>query len=290
MAISKRLRYEILRRDGHRCKYCGRAAPEVKLTVDHVVPETLGGTDKPDNLVAACSECNSGKSATPPDAPLIAGAAEDQVRWALAMNTVVEQRAAELRAQRKRLAKFDKAWRGYHNSAGEEIPRDVNWKNSVSRFMGFGLDDEFLIDATATAMGSPKPSHDAVWRYFCGICWREIEEMQASAANVLAAQPRRYPGLAPDEEPESAEMPLMEAFNTFLERLLEEVPGAETATKIAQQALWEAMPEADRIYRGACDYWPVKDGERTEAMREALGYMLIPAQKDIAAAIREAAS
>lgn len=35
MPVSKRLRYEVLRRDSHTCRYCGGAAPDVKLTVDH---------------------------------------------------------------------------------------------------------------------------------------------------------------------------------------------------------------------------------------------------------------
>jgi len=32
MAVTKRLRFEILRRDGHACRYCGRAAPDVRIT------------------------------------------------------------------------------------------------------------------------------------------------------------------------------------------------------------------------------------------------------------------
>jgi len=31
MAVSKRLRFEILRRDDHACRYCGATAPEAKL-------------------------------------------------------------------------------------------------------------------------------------------------------------------------------------------------------------------------------------------------------------------
>jgi hypothetical protein len=62
MAVSKRLRYEILRRDNHTCRYCGASAPDVPLRVDHVTPVALGGSDKPDNLVASCEACNSGKS------------------------------------------------------------------------------------------------------------------------------------------------------------------------------------------------------------------------------------
>lgn len=68
MAVSQRLRYEILRRDNHACRYCGATAPDVKLNVDHVIPTSLGGSDKPDNLVTACAECNGGKTSSMPNA------------------------------------------------------------------------------------------------------------------------------------------------------------------------------------------------------------------------------
>jgi len=68
MAVSKRLRYEILRRDNHACRYCGATAPGVKLNVDHVIPQALGGSDKPDNLVTACADCNAGKTSSMPNA------------------------------------------------------------------------------------------------------------------------------------------------------------------------------------------------------------------------------
>lgn len=64
MAVSKRLRYEILRRDNHTCRYCGASAPDVPLRVDHVTPVALGGTDEPSNLVTSCEPCNSGKTST----------------------------------------------------------------------------------------------------------------------------------------------------------------------------------------------------------------------------------
>src|SRR5690242_10107126 len=71
MAVSKRTRYEVLTRDNHTCRYCGGVAPDVVLTVDHVVPTALGGSDKPDNLVAACKDCNAGKASTSPSASTV---------------------------------------------------------------------------------------------------------------------------------------------------------------------------------------------------------------------------
>jgi hypothetical protein len=64
MAVSKRLRFEIFRRDSHTCRYCGATAPGTPLRVDHIVPVALGGTDHPSNLVTSCEPCNSGKTST----------------------------------------------------------------------------------------------------------------------------------------------------------------------------------------------------------------------------------
>ena len=91
MAVSKRLRYEVLRRDNHTCRYCGASAPDVKLTVDHVTPVALGGSDEPTNLVTACAACNSGKTSSSPDAPLVEDVAQDALRWSKAM-----QKAAQI--------------------------------------------------------------------------------------------------------------------------------------------------------------------------------------------------
>ena len=48
----------VLRRDDHRCAYCGRTAN----TIDHVQPRSRGGLDSWDNLVACCLRCNNIKS------------------------------------------------------------------------------------------------------------------------------------------------------------------------------------------------------------------------------------
>lgn len=48
------LREATLRRDGHRCRYCGGVAHQA----DHVIPRRQGGTDTLLNLVASCRVCN----------------------------------------------------------------------------------------------------------------------------------------------------------------------------------------------------------------------------------------
>lgn len=64
MASKERGQYLILSRDGFRCVYCGASPtddPEVKLSVDHILPVRRGGSDRADNLVTACVGCNSEK-------------------------------------------------------------------------------------------------------------------------------------------------------------------------------------------------------------------------------------
>jgi len=60
--ISDKLRFEVFRRDGFRCKCCGRAAKDgVELAVDHIVPVAKGGKNDLQNFQTLCRACNSGK-------------------------------------------------------------------------------------------------------------------------------------------------------------------------------------------------------------------------------------
>jgi hypothetical protein len=72
LPVSKRTRYEILRRDQYTCRFCGASAPWVLLEIDHVIPRSEGGTDAPENLQVLCVDCNAGKSATMPERWLVA--------------------------------------------------------------------------------------------------------------------------------------------------------------------------------------------------------------------------
>lgn len=62
---SRGTRFKVLQRDDYTCRYCGGKPPAVVLDVDHIVPVRDGGTDDLDNLVAACVDCNVGKSGHP---------------------------------------------------------------------------------------------------------------------------------------------------------------------------------------------------------------------------------
>lgn len=56
------IRARVWDESGGVCHYCGEAIHPFRVfTVDHIVAVAKGGTDAPENLVAACRTCNSRK-------------------------------------------------------------------------------------------------------------------------------------------------------------------------------------------------------------------------------------
>lgn len=58
--IPDRVRNLVFGRDGHACLECGATE---SLSLDHIHPHSLGGTDSLENLQTLCRSCNSKKGA-----------------------------------------------------------------------------------------------------------------------------------------------------------------------------------------------------------------------------------
>lgn len=191
MAVSKRTRFEVLKRDNHTCRYCGGSAPDVILTVDHVTPVALGGSDKPDNLVAACKDCNAGKASTSPDAPVVADVQQKAVEWGRAIARYNQIRGQERHARQEFVDGFREAWDGWRcglslmNPEGQPFPLPTDWESSLWQFYATGIDEDELVDAVQISCGHRNVHPDDAWRYFCGVVWRKVEEMHAGAAALL---------------------------------------------------------------------------------------------------------
>jgi len=54
-------RRNLFRRDRNTCQYCGTRCPTEELSIDHVVPRSLGGESSWTNCVVACMSCNARK-------------------------------------------------------------------------------------------------------------------------------------------------------------------------------------------------------------------------------------
>ena len=59
--IPRKLRHEVFKRDGYRCRECGASKDETSLEIDHILPVAKGGTNDIDNLQTLCRECNGMK-------------------------------------------------------------------------------------------------------------------------------------------------------------------------------------------------------------------------------------
>jgi hypothetical protein len=193
MAISRSLRFQILRRDGHCCRYCGEHASEqVKLVVDHVVPTAHGGTDDPGNLAAACSPCNMGKAATTADQAMVAQVAEDAIRWGQAVKASALVFSVERELVRKYFDAVDEYWSGWHYGFKKlPIPRPTNWEDSIEKFYERGMPIHLLLDCARIALNRNTIPADDMWRYFMGCAWRRMGEIEDVAREAFEIQTRQ---------------------------------------------------------------------------------------------------
>jgi hypothetical protein len=182
MAISKRTRHEVLRRDDFTCRYCH--ATDAPLTIDHVTPTALGGTDEPSNLVAACKDCNAGKSSSSPDATLVAQVSDDAIRWADAMKLAAERLAAHKAETDEQLKPWFDEW-FIRSGPGwsYKLPSDADVV--LRNYLAAGMPIDVLVDAARIAL--KKRDCDAYFRYFQGVANNMLRDLQRDAAALLAA-------------------------------------------------------------------------------------------------------
>lgn len=189
MSINARLRYEVLRRDGFACRYCGSKAPDVELEVDHVLPVALGGGDEAGNLVAACAGCNAGKASSSPDAPIVDAVADDALRWAAAIREAARMQVAEQASRDAYASAFLTAWREHWVAEARCscekmcLPRD--WRATLDHIHDAGLDEVIMASAVVATMARENVPGERLFRYFCGICWRRVDQLQETAREII---------------------------------------------------------------------------------------------------------
>lgn len=179
MAISKKIRFEVVKRDGFQCGYCGRTPPEVVLEVDHINPKSKGGKDDINNLITACFDCNRGKS----------NVQLTSVPKKLSENIVAIK---EKEDQIKEYNKFLKKIENRIQKDIEEISSiyteqydfgdDGRWifsdhfkQNTLRRFLK-ELPKQEIITSLNLATSKFPTDKDSVVKYFCGICWNKIRD------------------------------------------------------------------------------------------------------------------
>lgn len=178
MAVSKRTRFEVLRRDNYACRYCGASAPDVKLTVDHVMPLALGGSDKPDNLVAACVDCNAGKSSSVPDESVAEQVSEDAARWAVARDIAMREWHAERDQIEEVKNEFLTYWLGSDTQL-EFLPD--NWGSRIEYWLKRGAWLVDILDALSISLGAENVAPRHKFRYMSGVINNWLEDIDSRA-------------------------------------------------------------------------------------------------------------
>ena len=172
-AISKKVRFDIFKRDLFTCQYCGAHPPKVILHVDHIVPVAEGGGNEDTNLITACDTCNLGKSATPltevPDSLQKRAAdvseRESQIKG---YSAVMAKMRARIEGESWEVAEI---FMDHFGDTG--IRRD--WFSSVKTFVEKIGVHECMRAMEKAASKRPHSKGQCFW-YFCGICWNVVRE------------------------------------------------------------------------------------------------------------------
>lgn len=202
--ISKKLRFDVFKRDAFRCTYCGRQPPDVTLVADHVLPVKEGGETIAANLVTSCFDCNAGKGArvlgdVPPpyqsDA-ILAQLQQDAERRTLMLG-MASSGAKDNNAIQVAL---DTVYQWWYDLVGTSS----GWHSkTVQRFLNGRLslgDLNEAIHATDRWLQKPAQQRRSIyaydaWRYFCGCCWQMTRKLADDEANgYLDAREARQRG------------------------------------------------------------------------------------------------
>lgn len=170
--ISKKLRFDVFKRDGFACAYCGAHPSEtVLLEVDHIHPVVEGGGDDIDNLVTACFACNRGKGAgLLTDAP--------QSLKDKAAQTI--EREAQIRAyheimEERKKRRDEELW-SVADIFMQRFSDDNIRRSHLSSIRTF-LDrlDCYEVQEAMEKATNKLSDRSRAFSYFCGICWAKIK-------------------------------------------------------------------------------------------------------------------
>lgn len=172
-SISKKLRFEIFKRDNFNCQYCGAHPPKVILHVDHIHPVKDGGTNEIDNLITSCESCNLGKSAN-----LLSNIPVSlKDKSALIKESEAQIKAYSKVMQDKKDRLYSEKWKVAATLEGIERIEEyrISDLKSIEMFLT-KLDFYTVIDSAELAYSMFHRNNYSRFKYFCGICWSKIRE------------------------------------------------------------------------------------------------------------------
>ena len=173
MSISKKVRFEVFKRDSFTCQYCGSTPPSAVLEVDHIIPKSKKGKDDVTNLVTSCFDCNRGKS-----------------------NRKLKDKPCrnDIKKINKELQEKYEQLKQYYKHKDREHKQEQNDVNEISTYWDSISENHFLLSdrdrASIKVFLKNINKYDIMdfmdlslkvsdingrWKYFCACCWRIIK-------------------------------------------------------------------------------------------------------------------
>ena len=176
VALSKKVRFDVFKRDGFVCQYCGAHPPDVVLEADHIIPVCDGGTNDIGNLITACFDCNRGKAGTglsviPKSLAEQGAEIKEREEQLLGYRDIVQERIERIENDRWHVA--DSL---IPKSSENGMRRD--WLRSIKQF-NEKLPLHEVLDAVEIAWAKKPYSDRQRFLYFCGVCWNKIRSSQS---------------------------------------------------------------------------------------------------------------
>lgn len=171
-STGKKSRFEVFKRDGFKCQYCGRTPPDVVLEVDHVIPISADGEHIIDNMVTACFDCNRGKGN----------------RQLIDIPETIQEKAEKIIEREDQIKEFSKLLSKIRKREEADINKIENvfssyyegysfadiFRNSIRKNFLNKIQCQELCDHMHTACNKANNRNSSI-KYFCGICWNVIK-------------------------------------------------------------------------------------------------------------------
>ena len=170
--LSKKTRFEVFKRDGFSCQYCGEHPPKVILHVDHIDPVALGGSNHMDNLITSCQPCNSGKSATPlSDIPQ---SLQDKAALIIEREAQIKGYQRVMNDKKQRIEDEAEEVCAIYEMFNKGFTLSDTAMVTVRKFIDqLGVHD--VMESMEKACSNTRIKKDQDFKYFCGICWNKIK-------------------------------------------------------------------------------------------------------------------
>ena len=169
-SLTKKLRFEIFKRDGFKCQYCGNTINESVLEVDHIVPVAEGGSNDEENLITSCFDCNRGKGAR--DLGVAPISVAEKAEKLKEKESQLKEFKRIQKSIKRRLAREAESIEETFNDFFPDCSFSDHFRQSVKSFLEklVFCEVESAMELACTRMGTA----EAATKYFCGICWRKV--------------------------------------------------------------------------------------------------------------------